>query len=113
MVHDSFQCVWGFEFDAGDYVVTRTYNQKWGKGNQTYVFFNNSKTTYVNTHLMRAIKFPMTPRDLHIKDDDLIYKVSKNNEAMIYDVLREVEQSPILGFYPIYRYLGNYGHYLI
>jgi hypothetical protein len=40
---------------------------------------------------MRAIKFPMTPRDLHIKDDDLIYKVSKNNEAMIYDVLREVE----------------------
>jgi len=26
MVHDSFQCVWGFEFDVGDYVVTRIYN---------------------------------------------------------------------------------------
>jgi hypothetical protein len=26
MIHDSFECVWGFEFDVGDYVVTKTYN---------------------------------------------------------------------------------------
>jgi len=55
------------------------------------VFLNNSRTTHVNTHLMKAIKFLLTPRDLHVKDDDPIYKLSKKNEAMTYDVLREVE----------------------
>ncbi len=32
MVCESFQCFWGFHFDVGDYVVARTYYQKWGKG---------------------------------------------------------------------------------
>jgi hypothetical protein len=38
MVRESFQCVWGSHFDIGDYVVARTYYQKWGRSNQTYVF---------------------------------------------------------------------------
>jgi hypothetical protein len=40
---------------------------------------------------MKAIKFPMTPRDLHVKGDDPIYKLSKKNEAMTYDLLTEAE----------------------
>ncbi len=32
MVSEPFACVWGCEFDIGDYVVARTYYQKWGWG---------------------------------------------------------------------------------
>jgi hypothetical protein len=33
MVSEPFASVWGCEFDIGDYVVAKTYYQKWGWGN--------------------------------------------------------------------------------
>lgn len=57
MVHESFQCVWGCHFDVGDHVVTLTYYQKWGRGSQNYVFLNQSRTTYIDAHLVKDIKF--------------------------------------------------------
>jgi hypothetical protein len=38
MVREAFQCVRVGEFDVGDFVVARTYYQKWGKHYRDYVF---------------------------------------------------------------------------
>jgi hypothetical protein len=75
MVDESFACVWGCEFDTSDYVVAaRTYYQKWGWGNESYVFLDHSNVTYIDAHLVKAIKFPMILKDHHVKGDDPIYK---------------------------------------
>jgi hypothetical protein len=58
MVSEHFACVWGCEFDMGDYVLGRTYYQKWGQGSQSYVFLDHSNILYINVHLVKAIKFP-------------------------------------------------------
>ncbi len=84
-----FACVWGCEFEMGNYVVAKTYYQKWGKGNQSYVYLNNSNIAYVDAHLVKAIKFPMTPQDHRVKGDDQIYKLLVEHEAMIFSTLRK------------------------
>ncbi len=84
MVCEPFACVWGCEFEMGNYVVARTYYQKWGKGNQSYVYLINSNIAYVDAHLVKAIKFPMTLQDHHVKGDDSIYKLLVEHEAMTF-----------------------------
>jgi hypothetical protein len=75
MVSEIFSCVWGCEFEVGDYVVAQTYYRKWGKSNQSYVYLKHSNITYINVHLVQAITFPMTPQDHQVKGDDPIYKL--------------------------------------
>jgi hypothetical protein len=41
-VQDRFTCAWGGEFDVGDRVIFRLYYQKWGHGENGYVFLCNS-----------------------------------------------------------------------
>ena len=47
-VVESFKCVWGCEFDVGDYVIGGTYYQKWGISNKSFVFLGESMITYVD-----------------------------------------------------------------
>jgi hypothetical protein len=61
----------------------------WGKGNRNYVFLNNFRIAFVDVHLVEVIKFPMTPLNHRVKGNDLIYKLSIENETMIYATLRE------------------------
>jgi len=75
MVSEFFSCVWGCEFEVGDYVVAQTYYRKWGKSNQSYVYLEHSNITYIDAHLVQVIKFPMTPQDHQVKGDDPIYKL--------------------------------------
>ncbi len=81
MVSEHFACVWGCEFDMGDYVVARTYYQKWGQGSQSYLFLDHSNIVYIDAHLVKVIKFPMTLRNHRVKGDDLIYKLSMEHES--------------------------------
>jgi hypothetical protein len=47
MVCKPFACIWGCAFESCDYVVTRTYYQKWGKGSHLCV----SKLVQHNLHI--------------------------------------------------------------
>jgi hypothetical protein len=71
------------------YVVARIYYQKWGKGSESYMYLNNSNITYVDAHLVKVIKFSMTPQDHCVKRDDPIYKLWVEHEAMIFSTLRK------------------------
>jgi len=44
--------------------------------------------TYVDAHLVKVIKFPMTFVDHQMKGDDPIYKLSVENETFIYAAMR-------------------------
>jgi hypothetical protein len=82
MVCEAFQCVWGGDFDVGNFVVVqhaKTYYQKWGRSSRNYVFFTQSRVAYIDAHLVKIVKFPMTQRDHHVKGDDLVYKLSLEN----------------------------------
>jgi hypothetical protein len=50
MISEPFTSVWGCEFDTGDYVVGRTYYQKWGRGSESYVFLDHSNVMYIDAH---------------------------------------------------------------
>ncbi len=36
-VQEAFTCAWGCTFESGDYVVSNTYYQKWGRGENNCV----------------------------------------------------------------------------
>jgi len=44
---------------------------------------------FVDAHLIKIIKFPMTPLDHWVKGNDPIYKLLFENETMIYAALKE------------------------
>lgn len=84
-----FQCVWGCEFDAGDYVIGGTYYQKWGISSKSFVYLAESRTTYVDAHLVRMCKFPLPPAHHRVKGDDSIYQLSDDTLALIKSALQE------------------------
>jgi hypothetical protein len=55
-VLEPFKCVWGCKFDAGDYVIGGTYFQKWGISSKSFVFLHESRTAYIDAHLVRMRK---------------------------------------------------------
>jgi hypothetical protein len=82
-----FKCIWGCEFQAGDYVVAAIYYQKWGTSNRSYVFLSESRTAYVDAHLIRMYKFFMPPASHRVKGDDAIYQISEDTLALIQSSL--------------------------
>jgi hypothetical protein len=44
---------------------------------------------YIDAHLVKAIKFPMTLGDHRVKGDDPIYKLLVEHKSMIYVALNE------------------------
>ncbi len=89
MINEPFTCVWGCEFDTTNYVVAGTYCQKWGRSSESYVFLEHSNVMYIDAHLVKVIKFPMTLGDHRLKGDDPIYKLLVEHESMIYVALNE------------------------
>jgi hypothetical protein len=60
------------------------------------VFLDHSNIAYIDAHLVKAIKFPMTPGNHRVKGDDLNYKLLMEHKSMIYAALSEdVVSSPI------------------
>jgi hypothetical protein len=89
LVREDFSCVWGDESEAGDYVIQGTYYQKYGVWDNTYVYLSESRAAYVDAHLVRACKFPMTLASHRVKGDALVYKMSSDTLTMIEESLRE------------------------
>jgi hypothetical protein len=53
------------------------------------VFLDHSNIAYIDAHLVKTIKFPMTPRDHRVKGDDSNYKLLMEHKSMIYVALSE------------------------
>ena len=85
----SFKCVWRCEFQAGDFIVAATYYQKQGTSNRSYVFLSESRTAYVDAHLIRMYKFFIPPTSYRVKGDDTIYQISKDTLALIQSSLEK------------------------
>jgi hypothetical protein len=79
----------GGEFEAGDYVIQGTYSQKYGVQDNTYVYLSESRAAYVDAHLVRACKFPMTLASHRVKGDAPVYKMSGDTLTMIEESRRE------------------------
>ncbi len=62
-VRKTFTNHWGTSFDEGDDVVVGFYYHKWGNNHSSYVFLKDSHIVYVYSHLMRAVKFLMPPKN--------------------------------------------------
>jgi hypothetical protein len=88
-VFEPFKCVWGCEFDAGDYVIGRIYYQKWEISTKSFVFLGESRTAYVDAHLDRMYKFPMPSAHHRVKGDYTIYQLSDDTLALIKSALQK------------------------
>jgi hypothetical protein len=78
--------LWGIKFEAGDYVIQGTYYQKYGVGDNKYVYLS---AAYVDVHLVRACKFPMILASHRVKGDAAVYKMSDDTLTMIEQPLRK------------------------
>jgi hypothetical protein len=61
-VTKAFTNGWGTSFEEDD-VVGNTYYQKWGHSDTSYVLLKDSQKVYICSHMVRAIKFLMPPRN--------------------------------------------------
>jgi hypothetical protein len=52
-------------------------------------FLDYSNITYIDAHLVKAIKFPMILGNHHVKRNDLIYKLLMEHKSMICVALSE------------------------
>jgi hypothetical protein len=53
------------------------------------VFLGESKTAYVDAHLVHMCKFSMPPAHHRVKDDDTVYQLSDDILALIRSALQE------------------------
>ncbi len=60
-MQEAFTCAWGCSFEVGDFVVADSYYQKWGCGENEYVYLANSQVAYVGDDLVLTWKFSMLP----------------------------------------------------
>ena len=92
IVEHEFDCVWGGHFEAGDYVISGTYYQKWGRPTaNNYVFLRNSTEAFVDASSVLACKFQMTPRRHRVQGNDNVYTLSDETVDVINTALEEMD----------------------
>ncbi len=87
LVQVAFTCAWGCSFEVGDYVVVGTYYQKWGHGENGYVYLANSQVAYVGANLILACKFFMLLAHHRVKGNEPFYQLSKETFEVIQSIL--------------------------
>jgi hypothetical protein len=88
-VRESFTCVWGCEFEAGDLAIGGAYYQKWDSSNKSYVYLNESNAAYIHAHLVCASKFAMPLANHRVKGDDPVYSLSNKTIELIRSDINE------------------------
>lgn len=92
IVEHDFDCVWGGHFQAGDYVISATYYQKWGRPTaNNYVFLRNSEEAFLDASSVLACKFQMTPRHHRVKGNETVYTLSDETVDVINTALEEMD----------------------
>ena len=84
IVREKFTCVWGGQFEVGEYVIAGTYYQKWGKSQNSYVYLRDSRVAYLNATLVIACRFQMVPAAHRVKGDEPVYQL----QSETIDVIR-------------------------
>jgi hypothetical protein len=72
---------WGTKYYERDEVVVGKYYQKWGNFDSSYVLLKFSNVVYLYSHLVKAVKFLMPPKDYHFFVDDALFELP--NDATI------------------------------
>ena len=63
MLTEDLTCAWGGHFKVGDYVISGTYYQKWGRSDlHNYVYLANSQVAHIDANIVLACKFGMLPK---------------------------------------------------
>jgi len=91
---NTFTYQWGTSFDANDDVVGNIYYQWWGNNDTFYVLLKDSHRAYLYSHLVKAVRFLMPPKNHGVSGNDLIYellgKILQNiNEAFFFWYLED------------------------
>jgi hypothetical protein len=91
---NTFTYQWGTSFDANDDVVGNIYYQRWGNNDTFYVLLKDSHRAYLYSHLVKAVRFLMPPKNHGVSGNDLIYellgKILQNiNEAFFFWYLED------------------------
>lgn len=87
-LQEHLNCPWGGVFSAGDEVIRAKYFKKFGRGDKTFVFCDKAVDAHVDSHLVRACKFPMILAAHRVKGSP-VYKMSKESLRVCEDALRE------------------------
>jgi hypothetical protein len=75
IVREKFTCIWGGQFEVGEYVIAGTYYQKWGNSPNSYVYLRNSRVAYIDASLVIACRFQMVPAAHRVKGDEPVYQL--------------------------------------
>jgi hypothetical protein len=86
-VKDAFIDQWGISFEEGDDVVGGIYYQRWGNYDTSYVLLKYLHKVYFYSHLVRAIKFLMPPKNHRVGGNDPIYELPKEILRSINEVI--------------------------
>jgi hypothetical protein len=91
-VEASFDCDWGGgHFEVGEYIISGTYYQKWGRQDQqNYVYLATSRPAHVDASIVLACKFQMLPRQHRIKGRDPVYTLPEETFDIIQTALDEM-----------------------
>lgn len=87
VVKCAFTCMWGTSFEVGDEIVVGMYYQRWGTSETSYVLLKNSHPVHMHAHLVRAVKFPMLPKDYRAQGNDMVYDLPASAWSGIKEVI--------------------------
>jgi hypothetical protein len=90
-VTKAFTDNWGTSFEEGDDVVGGIYYQKWGHSDTSYVLLKDSQQVYIFSHMVRAIKFLMPPRNHRMNGNDHVYELLGETMQNITEVIASLE----------------------
>ncbi len=86
---------WGTSFEVGVYVVVALYYQKWGTNEHSYVLLKDSHSAYFHSHLVRVIKFLMSPKDCRVSGNSSMYELSDHTLTSIQLVITTLEEDEV------------------
>jgi predicted PolB exonuclease-like 3'-5' exonuclease len=69
------KCKCSTKYDVGDKVITRKYYKKWGNFYSSYALLKTSNVVYLYSHLVRAVKLLMAPKDYCIFGNDSLFEL--------------------------------------
>lgn len=87
-VQEDFLDPWGGDFRRGDFVISGSYYQKYGRASDTYVLLDASPVAHVDAHLVRLCKFSMTLASHVVRGNSAVYRLSADTELLIKEALR-------------------------
>jgi hypothetical protein len=86
-----FTYQWGTSFEEGDDVVGGIYYQRWANNDTSYVLLKDSHKVYLYSHLVKAIKFLMPPKNYQVNGNDPIYELLGEILRNINEVITSLE----------------------